>query len=77
MHTLAKVRGQGIGRALVEHIERYARGQRLERLSLETGTGPAFKPARDLYQSLGFIDCEAFGDYVLSEDNLCMSKKLT
>jgi putative acetyltransferase len=38
-------------------------------LSLETGRGPAFEAALALYRKRGFIDDEAFGDYVRSEFN--------
>ena len=74
MHTLAKSRGSGVGRAMVAHIEDFARSSGIERMSLETGTNEAFKPARELYKSLGYRSCDAFGDYVLSEDNMCMTK---
>lgn len=74
MHTLAKSRGLGVGTTIVEHIEDFARVKGIERISLETGTNEAFKPARELYKSLGYQSCEAFGDYVLSEDNTCMTK---
>jgi len=74
MHTLAKSRGLGVGKAIVAHIEDFARSSGIERISLETGTSEAFKPARELYKSLGYRSCEAFGEYVLSEDNMCMTK---
>jgi putative acetyltransferase len=74
MHTLAKSRGQGVGKAIVAHIEDFAKAKGIKRISLETGTGEAFKPARQLYASLGYEECEAFGEYVLSEDNTCMTK---
>jgi putative acetyltransferase len=74
MHTLAKYRGSGVGKAMVAHIEDFARSSGIERMSLETGTNEAFKPARELYKSLGYNSCDAFGDYVLSEDNMCMTK---
>jgi len=74
MHTLAKSRGSGVGKAMVAHIEDFARSNGIERMSLETGTNEAFRPARELYKSLGYQSCEAFGDYVLSEDNTCMTK---
>jgi putative acetyltransferase len=74
MHTLAKSRGLGIGKAMVDHIEQFAKEQGVKRISLETGATQPFKPARQLYESLGYQDCEAFGDYVLSEDNTCMTK---
>jgi putative acetyltransferase len=74
MHTLAKSRGLGIGKAMVMHIEEFAKTQDIERISLETGTSEPFKPARMLYSSLGYRNSEAFGDYVLSEENTCMTK---
>jgi putative acetyltransferase len=74
MHTLSKSRGSGVGRAMVAHIEDFARSSGIERMSLETGTNEAFKPARELYKYLGYNSCDAFGDYVLNEDNMCMTK---
>jgi len=74
MHTLAKSRGLGIGKAMVKHIEEFAKNHDIERISLETGTSEPFKPARMLYSSLGYRKGEAFGEYVLSEDNICMTK---
>lgn len=76
MHTLAAARGQGVGRALLNHIVDYAVKSGVTRMSLETGSNDAFQPARELYTSLGFTSCEAFGDYKLSEDNICMTKSL-
>lgn len=74
MHTLAKSRGSGVGKEMVAHIEDFAKTSGVKRISLETGTNEAFKPARELYKSLGYQSCEAFGNYVLSEDNMCMTK---
>jgi putative acetyltransferase len=74
MHTLAKSRGQGIGKAIVRHIEEFAKGEGMKRISLETGATEPFRPARQLYTSLGYQDCDAFGEYVLSEHNACMTK---
>ena len=76
MHTLAKFRGNGIGKAMVAHIEEFAKVKGIKRISLETGAGEPFKPARVLYTSLGYEECEAFGDYVLSEHNACMTKEI-
>lgn len=74
MHTLAKTRGHGIGKAMVAHIETFAKLEGMKRISLETGSSEPFKPARELYKSLGYEVCEAFRDYVLSEHNTCMTK---
>jgi putative acetyltransferase len=76
MHILTKSRGLGVGKAMVAHIEEFARRSGIERMSLETGTNEAFRPARELYKSLGYQSCDEFGDYVLSEDNMCMTKSI-
>jgi putative acetyltransferase len=63
MHTAAEARGRGVGRALVDHIVAVARERGYRRISLETGSGPAFEAARSLYASASFTPCDAFGDY--------------
>lgn len=45
-------------------------------LSLETGSGPAFEPALALYRRRGFINGEAFADYVLTDFNQCLHLRL-
>jgi putative acetyltransferase len=60
---------RGVAAALLEHIIETARSRGLRNLSLETGSGPAFEPALSLYRRRGFVDGEAFGDYVRSEFN--------
>lgn len=63
MRTPATLRRRGAGRALLKHIVETAAGRGYERLSLETGTGPAFEPAHRLYESAGFVPCGPFGSY--------------
>ncbi|WP_244432644.1 GNAT family N-acetyltransferase [Desulfocurvibacter africanus] len=60
---------RGVGNALLDHIMAAARARGMTRLSLETGSGPAFEPALALYRMRGFIDGEAFGDYKRSAFN--------
>jgi putative acetyltransferase len=60
---------KGIAAALLEHIIGVARSRGYDRLSLETGSGPAFEPALGLYRRRGFIDGEAFGEYERSAFN--------
>ena len=60
---------QRVAAALLEHIIGEARARGLRRLSLETGSGPAFEPALALYRRRGFVDGEAFADYVRSSFN--------
>jgi putative acetyltransferase len=77
MHTADEARGRGIARALVDHIIGVARERGYRRLSLETGAGPAFAPARALYASANFTPCEAFGDYTPSPRSAYMTLELS
>jgi len=63
MHTAEAARGRGIGRAMVDHLVVVAREAGYRRVSIETGAGPAFAPARRLYASASFEPCEPFADY--------------
>ena len=60
---------RGVAAALLEHIIGEARRRGMARLSLETGSGPAFEPALALYVKRGFERGEAFGDYEASAFN--------
>jgi putative acetyltransferase len=60
---------RGVAAALLGHIITHARQSGIRRLSLETGTGPAFDPALTLYRNRGFSPGPAFGDYVKSDFN--------
>ena len=76
MHTAQAARGGGIGRALVDHLIGVALERGYRRVSLETGAGPAFAPARGLYASAGFAPCEPFADYRPSANSVCMTLAL-
>ena len=60
---------KGVGRLLLDHIIKAAVARGIRQLSLETGRGPAFEPAITLYRDSGFVEGEAFGDYVQSDFN--------
>lgn len=76
MHTAAAARRRGVGRALVDHLVAVAAARGIRRVSLETGTGPAFEPARSLYRGAGFVPCGPFGGYTPSPDNTFMTRLL-
>jgi putative acetyltransferase len=69
MRTHPRYLRRGVGAALLERIIEEARTRNLRRLSLETGSGPAFEPALALYRQRGFVDGQTFADYVRSEFN--------
>jgi putative acetyltransferase len=60
---------KGVAAAILDHIIAEARRRGYSRLSLETGSGPAFAPALTLYRKYGFVDGEPFGDYERSSFN--------
>jgi putative acetyltransferase len=60
---------RGVGAAILEHIIAEAQRRGYTRLSLETGSGPAFEPALELYRKYGFIEGGAFDGYEKSPFN--------
>jgi putative acetyltransferase len=76
MHTAEGVRGQGVGRAIVDHLLGVARQRGYRRVSLETGTGDPFTPAQTLYERAGFTRCQPFGPYTVNPYSMCMTRSL-
>jgi putative acetyltransferase len=75
MYVAPTVRGRGIGRALVEALEREARLLGVTKVVLETGTRLASAVA--LYQKTGYTPIPLFGEYLRSPDtSLCFGKSL-
>jgi putative acetyltransferase len=69
MRTAASALRQGVGEAILLHLIATARQRGLKRLSLETGTGPAFAAALALYHKHGFVAGGPFADYEKSAFN--------
>lgn len=76
MHTLPDFQRKGVARAVLEAILQTATGRGYRRLLLETGSGPSFEAAQQFYAGQGFVRCGAFGDYVATDFNVFMEKKL-
>ena len=76
MRTHAAHLRQGVAAALLVHLMATARAQGWRRLSLETGTAPAFAPAHALYARHGFETCGPFGDYVDDPFSTFMTRAL-
>ena len=68
--------GRGVGRAILEHIVAQARAMGLSSLWLETGSGQAFIPALNLYESCGFARCGPFGGYIADPFSIFMTRVL-
>ena len=73
MHTVESARGQGVGRAIVDHLLSVAADCNYRRVSLESGIMDAFAPARSLYTKVGFRPCAPFGEYAGSPTSACMT----
>jgi XTP/dITP diphosphohydrolase len=67
---------RGVAARLLEHLLAVAAARGYRRVSLETGSGPAFEPALALYRRRGFVSGPAFGDYVASDFNQFMHLEL-
>jgi putative acetyltransferase len=71
-----RFRGTGAGRALLRHISAAAAARGIVSLWLETGSGPDFAPARGLYASEGFVECEPFDGYIRDPHSTFMMREL-
>jgi len=60
---------RGVGARILEHLVGLARTRGYRRVSLETGSGPAFDAALALYRRYGFRNGGAFADYEASPFN--------
>ena len=76
MRSSNAARGTGVGRALLNHVLDEAGTRRYQRLSLETGSQTFFEPARRLYASVGFVECDAFEPYRPDPNSVFMSMTL-
>jgi putative acetyltransferase len=76
MRTAADYRGKGIAARLLQHLLDESMRRGYQRLSLETGSMPFFKPARALYEKFGFHPCAPFADYKLDPNSVFMSREL-
>jgi len=76
MRTASALRGRGLARALLNHVQTQAQQLGFKRLSLETGPQEFFAAARGLYLREGFELCGPFGSYGEDPYSVFMSKAL-
>lgn len=63
---------KGVAREILKHIINEAKIRGYTKLSLETGSMGAFKPAHRLYESFGFNYCNPFYDYTDDPNSVFM-----
>jgi len=68
-----KFRKKGNGIKVVNHLIDEAKKMKVKKLSLETGAGNFFVPARKLFDQCGFKVCEPFSHYKKDINSVYMS----
>ena len=63
MRTTARHLRQGAAQAILTELLALARQRGYARVSLETGSTPAFEPAMAMYRRFGFVECGPFADH--------------
>jgi len=54
---------KGIGERIINHLIEEAKKLKISKLSIETGAGEFFLPARNLFSKFGFKSCPPFAHY--------------
>ena len=68
-----KFRNKGYGLKVINHLIKEAKKLNIKRLSLETGSGIFFAPARKLFNKCGFQVCNPFSHYKKDINSVYMS----
>ena len=67
-------RNKGNGIKVIEHLINEAKKLEIKRISIETGAGNFFLPARKLFQKCNFEPCEPFAHYKKDINSLYLTK---
>ena len=71
-----KFRKKGHGISVINHLIDEAKKLNITRLSIETGAGVFFKPARKLFKKSGFEICKPFAQYKEDINSVYLTKIL-
>lgn len=74
MYTLPEHRGKGIASTILSELELWAKEENYKIAVLETGFMQT--DAISLYQKLGYVITENYGQYIGVENSICMKKTL-
>ena len=69
-------RKAGNGNNVINHLINEAKKLNIARISIETGAGDFFKPARKLFKKCGFETCKPFAHYKKDINSLYLTKSL-
>ena len=69
-------RKKGYGFKIINHLISEAKKLDINKLSLETGAGDFFLPARKLFKKIGFVECPPFAHYKEDPNSYYMKLEL-
>ena len=72
IHDNFKKKGESI--KIIEHLIKEAKKLKIERISLETGAGKFFDPARKLFKKCDFKPCKPFAHYKEDINSIYLTK---
>ena len=75
IHDNFRKKGHGI--IVINHLISEAKKLNIKRLSIETGAGDFFIPARKLFKSCGFEPCEPFAHYKEDVNSIYFTKLIS
>ena len=76
IRVIDEYRKKGYGAKILEHLIDEAKKLKIKKLSLETGSGDFFLPARALFKKMGFAECDPFAHYKKDPNSCYMNLKI-
>ena len=70
-------RKKGYGIEIIDHLIGEAKKLKIIRLSIETGAGKFFEPARKLFYKCNFEPCEPFAQYKIDKNSIYLTKLIS
>ena len=67
-------KNQGNGIKVIQHLISEAKKLQIKRISIETGAGSFFEPARKLFKKCNFVPCEPFAHYKEDINSIYLTK---
>ena len=76
IRVVDKFRKKGVGEKMINHLIEEAKKLGIIKLSIETGSGKFFEPARKLFAKLDFQPCSPFARYKKDPNSCFYTKNL-
>jgi len=71
-----KYRKKGFGEKIINHLIDKAKKLNIKKISIETGAGDFFTPARKLFSKFNFHPCEPFAHYKEDPNSCYLTKNI-